>query len=243
LNGYTYTVSQPLYNAANIRINQGKNIYITHVVLFPLNKDSTLLRWSTKIQEDNNPLKKLITYYKAQALRNNMAEVVQQLRLYLENTECVYNYNIKHTTLTDTILISTKILSKAYPSTAQVYALVQSLQQYIDEQGAHATNYPMLNVRQSDSGFITMVGIPTDKKLPEKGAFIPKRLIPYKNKILTTEVRGGTPTILKAYHQIELYMQDRSLQAPVIPFEQMITDRSREADTSKWITKIFYPIV
>ena len=242
-NGYTYTVSQKFYNAANISIKHDDVDYTSNLVLFPVNNDSTAMQWSTQIQEGYNPFSKLVAYYKARALKNNMTGVMKQLRSYLENTACVYHYNITHTTLTDTTIISTKSLSNAYPSTAQVYALVQSLKQYINEQGAHATNYPMLNVRKTDSGFLVMVGIPTDRKLPAKGGFYPKRFIPYENKILTTQVIGGTSSILEAYRQIELYMQDRSLEAPVIPFELMITDRSKEADTTKWVTKIFYPIV
>ena len=38
-------------------------------------------------------------------------------------------------------------------------------------------------------------------------------------------------------------MNDHSLSAPVIPFEYIITDRSKEPDTSKWITKICFPII
>ncbi|TKK70201.1 hypothetical protein FC093_05480 [Ilyomonas limi] len=241
--GYTYTVSQKLYNAANINIEQENTVYTSNLVLLPLKNDSTALQWSAQIQEGNNPFNKLVAYYKANALKNNMVEVMQQLRHFLENTACVYHYNITRTTLTDTTIISTKILSNAYPSTVQVYALVQNLKRYIAQQGAHATNYPMLNVRKTDSGFVTMVGIPTNKKLPAKGAFYPKRFIPYKNKILTVQVIGGTSSVLDAYRQIELYMQDHSLDAPVIPFELMITDRSKEADTTKWVTRIFYPIV
>src|SRR6266487_3596951 len=40
---------------------------------------------------------------------------------------------------------------------------------------------------------------------------------------------------------IEKYMDDHFLSAPAIPFEILITDRNKEADTSKWETKIFYP--
>jgi hypothetical protein len=242
-NGYTYTVNRKLYNAAGISIKRDNIDYTSKLILFQLNTDSTALQWSAQIQEGYNPFSKLVACYKARALKNNMTEVLQQLRSYLENTACVYHYNITHTTLTDTTILSTKTLSNAYPSTAQVYALVQSLKQYINEQGAHATNYPMLNVRKTDSGFLVMVGIPTDRKLPAKGGFYPKRFIPYENRILTTQVIGGTSSILEAYRQIELYMQDHSLEAPVIPFELMITDRSKEADTTKWVTKIFYPIV
>ena len=242
-NGYSYTVSKQLYSAANIRVNNGNADYSTDLVLLPLNHDSTLLKWSTTIRQGNNPIQKLIAYYNAYTLKQNMTEVTQQLRRFLESTQSVYHYNITHTTLTDTVLISTKILCNVYPSTAQIYALVQGLRQYINEQDAYATNYPMLNVTKTDSGFITMVGIPTSRQLPAKGNFYPKRLIPYPDKILTTQVIGGTSSILNAYRQIELYMLDHSLEAPVIPFEQMITDRSKERDTSKWVTKIFYPIV
>jgi hypothetical protein len=36
-------------------------------------------------------------------------------------------------------------------------------------------------------------------------------------------------------------MNDHFLSAPAIPFEILITDRSKEKDTTRWKTKIYQP--
>ena len=36
-------------------------------------------------------------------------------------------------------------------------------------------------------------------------------------------------------------MTDNALSSPAIPFESLVTNRMQEPDTSKWVTKIYYP--
>jgi len=65
--------------------------------------------------------------------------------------------------------------------------------------------------------------------------------VPMKDRFLTTEVTGGPASIEKARRAIEKYMVDHTLPAPARPFEILVTDRSKVADTAAWKTKIFYP--
>jgi len=243
LNGYSYTVADPLYNAADINISHNEDQYRTHIMFIKLSEDSCMVRWTTTIAAGNSPLSRITSYSKAVALKRNMEEVTGQLQSYWRNSKNIYGYNITHTTLTDTFLVSIKQEKRSQPSISDIYALVNDLKSYIKKQGATETNYPMLNITFTGNSFETMVGIPVNKTLPAYSNIYPKRLSPIKDKILTTDVQGGPATIRQAYQQIELYMNDHSLAAPVIPFEFMITDRSKEADTSKWLTKIFYPII
>jgi len=241
--GYTYIFSKKLKNAADIIVNYNDNLYATTLVLIPLSRDSCIVHWQTTVATGANPFGRISAYKRAIALKENMNESLNQLKLFLEKTSNVYGYNITPTTLTDTVLISTKRLSKTYPATTEVYNIVHELQGFIHANSAIETNYPMLNVTKTDSGYITMVGIPINKELPASGDIYPKHLAPMKDKTLTADVTGGEATVKQAYQQIELYMQDHSLRSPVIPFELMITDRSKEKDTSKWKTKIYYPII
>jgi hypothetical protein len=43
-------------------------------------------------------------------------------------------------------------------------------------------------------------------------------------------------------HQIQLYIQDYHRTLMALPFQQLITDRSAEPDTTRWITDIYVPL-
>lgn len=245
LNGYTYRVSKTLYNSSDIEIKHGEDVYETSFVLIGLAQDSSMVNWvvNDKKEAGNNPIGRIVNYRKAVALKENMEAVLRNLKPFIENSTNVYGFNISHTTLTDTDLVAIKKSFKTYPDTKEIYAMVDEVKSYATMHGAQINSYPMLNVSLIDSVYETMVAIPVNKVLPALGAIVPKHLVPIRDKIITTEIHGGTATVKEAYRQVELYMTEHSLSAPVIPFEQLITDRSKETDTTKWVTRIFYPIV
>ena len=169
-----------------------------------------------------------------------MGEVVKALQTYLEKKENVYGMNISQEKVVDTILISTKYISNTYPTTREIYSLINDLRKYISEAGAEGTNPPMLNIANDNNSYRTMVAIPINKIISEKGNYVFKRMIP--GKILVAQVKGGEHTAMEALKQIDLYITDNNLSSPAIPFESLITNRSQEPDTTKWVTKIYYPI-
>jgi hypothetical protein len=61
--------------------------------------------------------------------------------------------------------------------------------------------------------------------------------------ILITEIKGGSASIDKAFKEMENYVSDYRRTPPAIPFQSLVTDRMKEPDTSKWITRIFYPVM
>ena len=68
-------------------------------------------------------------------------------------------------------------------------------------------------------------------------------MIMLKDKTLITEVVGDNNAIQKAFKATTTYMDDNKLSSPVIPFQQLVTDRSKQADSTKWVTRIFTPII
>ena len=60
---------------------------------------------------------------------------------------------------------------------------------------------------------------------------------------MTGEVTGGQKEIEEAQKQMELYITDYQRSIIAIPFQMLITDRTREPDSSKWITRIYFPVV
>jgi hypothetical protein len=140
-------------------------------------------------------------------------------------------------------LLFTFASSKGLPGTEFIYGLIDQLKNYAADQSAKVTGYSMLNISTIDSiHFLTKVAVPIDKKLKPSGNISYKWMLG-GGKILVAEVQGGPASINKALKQVEVYVQDYHLIAPAIPFQSLITDRTKEKDTSKWITKIYYPVM
>ena len=243
-NETTFNLSQQFYNAADIGIYDQGRRYSSRLTIIPILKDSVAVQWETSLKAGWNPLERLKEYIHAHQLKNQMTQILNSAKSFLEDPEKVYGYSIHHTTLKDTSVISTKYFSKEYPSTDQIYSMISILRDYIALNKAKETDFPMLNITKKDSsGYDVMVGIPTDHDLQSSGAIFPKHLVPIPDKMLSAEVKGGPYTIKKAFEEVETYMTDHQLTSPVIPFYYLVTDRSKEKDTTRWITKIYYPII
>jgi hypothetical protein len=67
--------------------------------------------------------------------------------------------------------------------------------------------------------------------------------MPGGGNMLVTEVKGGQIEVNKASVQLLNYISDYNRTAPAIPFESLVTDRRKEPDSSKWITRIYYPVM
>ncbi|MEO8569573.1 MAG: GyrI-like domain-containing protein, partial [Ginsengibacter sp.] len=208
--------------------------------LLTIKEDSVAIEWNGAIKAGLNPVSRIKSYYEAKKIQNNMADILKALRTYLEKKENVYGMNISQEKVVDTILISTKYISNTYPATAEIYSLINDLRKYISEAGAEETNPPMLNIADDNNSYRTMVAIPINKIIPEKGNYVFKRMIP--GKILVAQVNGGEYTAREALKQIDFYITDNNLSSPAMPFESLITNRSQQPDTTKWVTKIYYPI-
>ncbi len=59
---------------------------------------------------------------------------------------------------------------------------------------------------------------------------------------MVTEVQGGETKVQKSLEQLELYAADYKKTQMAIPFQYLVTDRIREPDSSKWITRIYLPV-
>jgi hypothetical protein len=38
------------------------------------------------------------------------------------------------------------------------------------------------------------------------------------------------------------YVEDNKKTSPAIPYQSLITNRLTETDTTKWVTKLYYPV-
>ena len=170
-----------------------------------------------------------------------MASALQRLRQFMQSERNMYGFAIARERVTDTLLVVTKMQDTTKPTVETYYGLIKKLRDYIARAGAQETNYPMLNISKIDSThYQTMVAIPVNKELPGSGDIVAKRMIP--GNILVAEVHGGTATVTNGLHQLDAYVMEHQFTQPGLPFQSLVTDRLSEHDTSKWITKLYYPV-
>lgn len=242
---HDFIISHKKYNSLEIAAgrNDERTKQLTKMIFLELERDSILIQWQTPYAAGLNPLKRVLQYRQAVSMKKCMIEVLNKVKYNLEKVENVYGYDIRYTTLKDSVLVSTKETYRSYPTIEQIYSMIEKLKNYIHTQGAKETNYPMLNIiRNADSSYLTMVAIATNRELPGNKDILLKRLLQIPNKTLTTEVKGGPAKVEEGLSAIETFMRDFRLSAPVYPFQLLITDRSHVKDSTKWITKLFYPI-
>ena len=240
--GFTYKLSAVYTDGAAIRTESGNTSAEIRIQVIPYNRDSITAEWRTVFQSGNNPVTRISNNLFARKLKKSMNIIFDSLCHFAGKTENIYGYPIERTTFTEVTLIAYRFKSFIYPTTATIYNAVSQLKQYLISQGATEKYYPMMNIKQADSShYETMIAISIDRMIPESRDFFISKMVPMKDRFLTTDVSGGPASIKKAHDAIEKYMKDHSLFDPAIPFEILVTDRSKITDTAAWKTKIFYP--
>ena len=240
-NGRNYELMQKAFKLFAIKINNKTDSLTSQFVFIPLSVDSMFIEWRAEKQASTNPVKRMQQFFEAKGLQSDMHAILSGLKPFLEDQQNLYGIRVSETLVKDSALVSSRIETKSYPSVQQIYAVIQKLKNYIDDEGARETDYPMLHVDSAAGKFSSMVAIPTSKVLQGKGDIIPKRMV--LGNILVAEVKGGSSTIRNGLNQLQLYVDDHRRASPAMPYQSLVTDRLSESDTSKWVTKIYYPVL
>jgi hypothetical protein len=237
-----FSIKSKSFNVFEIDIVTGNDTINSRMDLLPGKANSMTLEWNAEQPGSSNPFKRFSRYRRAQKVEKDMAEILTSLQSFMENAGNIYGFDVKMTTVTDSVLISTRRQFGHYPTTIDVNDMIQSLKNYIGQNNASEKNAPMLNIFEIDSThYEAMTAIPVDRQLPQTKEFAPKFLLKGGN-ILEAEIRGGPNTIEKALDEIENYRTDYKFTSPAIPYQLLLTDRMKEKDTAKWITRIYYPV-
>jgi hypothetical protein len=239
----TYTISDIKYNSLTLSIHINGFQASGSLILMPGKTDSSYLQWDAEFLSPSNPFKKVQAWFAAKKLRNEMNAILDTAKSFFSSQQNIYGVDIMKASVTDSILLSTFAYSTGYPTTDLIYKLVDELNGYAASQSASITGLPMLNINYQDSGrYMTRVAIPVDRKLGSSGNISYKWMLGGGN-ILVAEVKGGPWNIERAFHQVENYVNDYQRVAPAISFLSLVTDRRAQPDSSKWITRIYYPVM
>jgi hypothetical protein len=242
-NDLIFSIERGNITTLPISISDQKTEVSTSLLLIPLTKDSTQLEWIGAIATSYNPVKRFLIYQKAKKIERSIDAVLQKMENFYSKPENIYGFEIKKELVTDSLLIATSGKCTGFPTNQFIYSLIDKLKNYIALHSTKETGYPMLNIGTLDSiNFEVKVAIPTDRLLPSSGNILQKRM-PGRGNILVGEVKGGAGIAAIAFDQIKKYADDYERNAPAIPFYSLITDRLKEPDSSKWITKIYFPVM
>lgn len=239
-NGDQYTIIEKKYNAFVLQTKAPQFTLESGIFFIPTTLDTVRAEWKYSLKTSSNPVYRINLYWQTKKIDKNIANIMKSMKAFLDKPENVYGIHIDEMIVKDTILVTTNFLSPQYPSTEIIYNHIQGIKSYISANHAEETNSPMLHVVDDSGLYKVQVAIPVSKTIPGTTMYPIKRMVP--GKILVAEVKGGVNTANQALKQLGMYMSDFHLSSPAIPFESLITNRMQETDTSKWITKIYYPV-
>lgn len=242
-NGFTYTLTEKTLSTLVFHVRNGdfSDTVLLHCVTS--GPRSVLLNWEADIATGSLPLARAQRYAKTRQLSNDLKILLEKAKSFYSQADNIYDIPIKRALVVDSTLLFTSARTHHFPGTAFIYTLIDRLAAYATSHSANITGYPMLNISTRDSiEFLTKVALPVDKKLPSSGTISYRWMLGGGN-ILVTEVKGGFSAISKTTRKLEEYISDHGYVSPAIPYQSLVTNRLIEKDTSKWITRIYYPIM
>ncbi len=204
--------------------------------------DSTTLQWTSATTLSSNPFKRIVEYMQLQKFKSAVELLVKEIGSFFNQPENIYGFKVEKQNQVETSMVSMKQTFDHYPTTAEIYSMIQILKDHIHSKAVEEKDSPMLHVyEESTTSFEAMVAIPVKTELPSEGKFQLKRMM--MGFILMTEVKGGVASVTTAEQELTNYVKDYKKTAPAIPFQVLVTNRLLETDTSKWVTKLYYPIL
>ena len=241
--GFSFKTNRQLFQGAEITAYNTKLKDSGMLLLTPLKNDSFEISWQSKIITGSNPFTRIAAYNEAKKYEQQRAKIFENLKFFLKDESNIYGVSITQQRVTDTFLVSTYSTFDHEPATKEIYDLISKLRMYIAAHNAEAINKPMMHIEPNPNGsFLTRVALPVNKEIPGSGD-IEFRFMIKGNILVTNDIRGGKAAIAKAMDGVNDYIKDYGRTSPAIPFELLVTDRMQEPDSSKWITRIYYPIL
>ena len=229
------------FNSSELIISKGSDDFKGAISSFFEGKNTIKLVCKISIKNNLNPFKRVSNYYKATLIKKYITKILESFGNFIIKEENIYGLKIERSIVKDTLLLTVNKSINHYPSITETYKLVNELEKYAKNNLARKTNSPMFNVVETFKGnFNISIAIPVDKSIAANSEYYVKKMFP--GNILEVEIKGGKNKIDNGFLQLKNYMNDFKLTSPAMPFEMMITDRSVERDTNKWVTKLYYPI-
>jgi len=238
---YHYRINKIMLDGFEATIYNGTDSLKSNLQILPVGTDSSEFQLSGSYRFSSNPIGRFVQYFRMKNMQNNMAELLIAIKPFFEKDENIYGMKIEKQKVKDSSFVSLRNSYTHYPSTEEIYGMVNSLKEYIIKKKGVENGYPMLNVFETGpESYEAMVAIPTKWDIPMEGNFKLKKMV--LGNILVGEVKGGVKTITQQEKELAFYVTDHNKMSPAISFQSLVTNRLQEPDTSKWVTRLYYPV-
>lgn len=242
-NQFTFEPRLPGMYVFNIKATDETEIYSTQLSVVESSAQSVVLFWKAALSAGNNPVTRISRYSRFKKLERSIQSLLQAANRFLSAPKNIYGIKITNQQVKDTLLLNTQTILAQRPTTPEVYALISKLENAAKNGGAAVTGYPMLNISNNNqSGYLVRVALPVSKPVRENNGIVVKRMIP-GNILVSDDITGGPGTTMDAFRQMMNYAQDIGKTMPAIPYQSLITNRMQERDSTKWITRIYCPVI
>lgn len=202
--------------------------------------DSTILAWEWKVATGFNPINRISTYFQLQRLKDSISNFTKNIASYVSQTQNTYGLQIESFRITDTLIATVSQDFVSIPTTEMICQLMERLQQELQLATIKNGGTTMLSQRQEGDKYTVMAGISVQVRPSSISGLQMKKINP--SKLLTGIVQGGPASIQRGYLNLRNYILDRNIEEASIPYEIPLINRCTESDTSKWQTKICYPV-
>lgn len=241
--GNDYSLREKRATSLLYSIRHENDSLLAELVVIPFSSDSVALSFIGATKTGWNPVSRLQKGRWAKQVAADMKTLLQTLKSFYADEKNVYGFAIQRELVVDTALISTSERSKDQPSISTIYGMIDRLQSFAQKNNAATNGLPMLNVATTaENTYLTRVALPLNKRLKNDSDIQSKWMMGNGN-ILATEVKGGPARIQQAFTALEHYTNDHQWTTAAIPFQSLVTNRRSEPDTSKWVTKVFWPVM
>jgi len=203
--------------------------------------DSTAIKYQLTIDNISlSPFKRIENYFLALSIKKELSNLIDQAGNYYSVTKANYGFEIIEERVKDSLLVATEKDFTDTPTTAQLYALINEVAQYIEKNNGLIQGDPMVNITKLDRIVFTQVGLPIQKRIPTNDKFKLKKMV--LGNILKVKVVGDQNEVNKALLATVNFIHDKLRTSPAMPFVKYATNRLLVEDASRWVSFIYYPI-
>jgi hypothetical protein len=221
-------------------VNKGVEVDLDFSFMADYNA-KTSFTLNTVMKITYNPLLRFKQFLSLNSVENDCKRLLYQMQDYFSDVKKVYGFPIEMQKVPNSSYVSTKQTYDHEPTTDEIYALIDEVNEFIDGVEVKIMNYPILNVFKEDSSSYTaMVAVATERDIPSNGKFMLKNMM--LGNIVVCEVIGDKNVIRECNEAVKNYVQDHRKTSPAISFERLITNRRTVQDSTKWRTTINYPV-
>ena len=237
---YRYSVLSQTAFSERLLAQNGSDTFTSELLVLPATQDSAIVQWTTTQPASLNPFTRIQQYNRAAGIKQHFQLLLDSLTAYMQDRKKMYGVDIAITQFKNPFMINTQRQFAHYPSADEVYGMVSKLREYAQAGGAAAVDSPMVNIDGTGDNFLLRVALPINKKL-EAGKDVGFKQMVLGNTLLGT-ITGGQHTIEKSLLNMQDFISDHRLTSPAIPFQVWVTNRQQQPDSSKWVTRLYYPI-